>query len=147
MAWQDGGVSESRQQRRARERAEQKATSRPGPNQPSPPAEQAVAKRPWVIDAELRRNVDDSPPEPGEPPEWVDWSCEYGLRDESVGIDDFGNPDLKDVIEGVLEYARQWSDRYDITIEWTVDGDPPTGGTVKDAIAALGVELPTRIPD
>ncbi len=102
-------MSESRQQRRARERAEQKAASRPGPNQPSPPAEQIVPKKPRVIGTELRRNVDDSPPEPGEPPEWVDWSCEYGLRDESVGIDDSGNPNLEDVINGVLDYARQWS--------------------------------------
>ncbi|MGW5384001.1 hypothetical protein [Nocardia sp. NPDC003963] len=140
-------MSESRQQRRARERAEQKAASRPGPNHSSPPAEPTVAKRPRVIDAELWRNIDDSPPAPGEPPEWVDWSCEYGLRDESVGVDDHGNPDLADVVQGVLDYARQWSDRYDITIEWIINGDPPAGGTVEDAIAALDIELPTRIPD
>ncbi|MFE3758830.1 hypothetical protein ACFXO9_31385 [Nocardia tengchongensis] len=137
-------MNESRQQRRARQRAEQKATTRPGPRRDQPPL---TAKQPHVIVASLHRNVDDSEPEPGEPAEWVDWSCEYELRGERVGIDDSGNPDLHDVVNGVLDYARQWSDRYDITIEWTVDGDPPEGGTVEDAIAALGVTLPTRIPD
>ncbi|MGW1737378.1 hypothetical protein ACWCPQ_01060 [Nocardia sp. NPDC001965] len=118
-----------------------------GPRRLLPLASGTAVKRARVLDAELWRNVDDSPPEEGEPPEWVDWSCEYELRDESSGIDDHGNPDLEDVVKGVLDYARQWSDRYDITIEWTIHGDPPAGATVEDAITALGVELPTRLPD
>ncbi|WP_280471730.1 hypothetical protein [Nocardia cyriacigeorgica] len=96
-------MRESRQQRRARERAEQKASTRPGPRQQPPRA----AKRPHVVIASLRRNVDDSGPEPGEPAEWVDWSCEYELRGDSVGVDDIGNPDLADVVTGVLDYARR----------------------------------------
>ncbi|MEV6139615.1 hypothetical protein AB0L63_26910 [Nocardia sp. NPDC051990] len=104
----------------------------------SPP--QVTAKRPRVIIASLNRFVDD------EDPDWIWWSCKYELRGESVGIDDSGNPDLQDVVNGVLDYAREWSNRYDITIEWTVDGDPPDDGTVEDAIAALGVTLPARIP-
>ncbi|MFE3029315.1 hypothetical protein, partial [Nocardia tengchongensis] len=90
-------MNESRQQRRARQRAEQKATTRPGPRRDQPPL---TAKQPHVIVASLHRNVDDSEPEPGEPAEWVDWSCEYELRGESVGIDDSGNPDLHDVVNG-----------------------------------------------
>ncbi|MBF6289864.1 hypothetical protein [Nocardia cyriacigeorgica] len=66
-----------------------------------------AAKRPHVVIASLRRNVDDSGPEPGEPAEWVDWSCEYELRGDSVGVDDIGNPDLADVVTGVLDYARR----------------------------------------
>ena len=132
-------MSESRQQRRARERAEQKTASRPGPRVQQSSA--AAVRRPHVVVASLNRFVDD------EDPDWVCWSCEYELRGESVGIDDSGNPDLHDVVNGVLDYARRWSDRYDITIEWTVDGDPPEDGTVEDAIAALGVTLPIRIPN
>lgn len=98
-------MNESRQRRRARQRGEQKATTRPGPRGDQPPR---TAKRAHVIVASLHRNVDDSEPEPGEPAEWVDWSCEYELRGESVGIDDSGNPDLHDVVNGVLDYARQW---------------------------------------
>jgi hypothetical protein len=99
-------------------------------------------RRPWVLDAALFRNVDDSEPE-----EWIDWTCEYELRDDGSGIDDSGNPDLRSVVDGVIDYARSFSDRYDLTIEWTVSGDPPPGGTVQDAIAALGVVLPTRLED
>jgi hypothetical protein len=90
-------MSESRQQRRARERAEQKAASRPGPNhRPSPP--QTATKWHHVIVADLRRFADDD-----EGPDWVDWSYEYELLGESVGIDDSGSTDLQDVVNGVLD--------------------------------------------
>lgn len=126
------GMTESRQQRRARERAERKAATRPGLNLPPPP------RRPGVADVELHRMVDD------EDPTWMGWHAEWGIRGQSVGVEDSA-PDLAAIVAGVLDDLRSYR-RWDIVrIEWSLGGDKPPGQTVADAVAAAGVTLPNHL--
>jgi hypothetical protein len=136
-------MKESRQQRRARERAEANAArrARPRPAQPLPtpvPAS-APSRRPHVLEVELSRFY--FPDDEEEP---VSWSAEWGLRDDQVGTED-SNEDVHQLINDILEDARQWTDRYDLTIEWTLSGDSPRGKTVQDMLTELGVTLPDTV--
>ncbi|MGX7829818.1 hypothetical protein ACTG9Q_32530 [Actinokineospora sp. 24-640] len=74
-------------------------------------------------------------------PTEVSWMAEWGLRDDSMG-----GEDLAEFVATIVEDARRlWSDRYKLTIEWTLDGDPLPGGIVQDAVTAAGVTLPTTV--
>lgn len=131
-------MKESRQQRRARERAEAKAT-RP----PQPPAAATGApippRRPHVLEVELSRFYFPGDDEP------VTWSARWGLRDDPVGTED-SNEDVRQLISDIIEDVRcQWTDRHDLTIEWDVSGDAPPGKTVEDMLAELGVTLPEKV--
>lgn len=124
-------MSESRQQRRARERAEAKAANRRGP---APRPEEH--RRPHVLDVELSRFVDD------EEPDYVTWAAEWGLRGGAMGIE-ADSEDLQEIVDAVLEEAETWTDQFDLRIEWTLGGDAPEGQTVEQAVAATGIKLPT----
>lgn len=135
-------MSETRQQRRARERAEAKAARRPppGPDPGTPPgAAPETSVRPHVLEVSLSRfyfPCDDEP---------VSWAAEWGLRDDPVGTED-SNEDLRQLISDILDDARQqWVGRYDLSIEWTLDGDAPPGKSVEDVIAGLGITLPGKL--
>ena len=56
---------------------------------------------------------------PDDEDEPVSWSAEWGLRDDSVGTED-SNEDVHQLIRDIIEDARRWADRYDLTIEWTL---------------------------
>lgn len=103
-------MKEPRRQRRARERAEAKAARRaqPPPAAVSPPA---PSRRPRVLEVQLSRFY--FPDDEDEP---VSWSAEWGLRDDSVGTED-SNEDVHQLIRDIIEDARRWTDRYDLTIE------------------------------
>lgn len=76
----------------------------------------------------------------------VTWFATWGLRDDDVGTEDSGE-DLAELVSAIVEDAQVWSDRYDLTIEWTVGGDAPPGGSVEEAVAAAGVVLPQTLID
>ena len=104
-------MAESRQQRRARERAETKAARRPlPPGTPEPrPAPSAAAgpgtEAARVLEVELTRFCD-ADAEDGEEP--VTWHAEWGLQGDSVGTED-GGTDVSELIDGVVEdAAAQW---------------------------------------
>ena len=142
-------MTESRQQRRARERAEAKAarrSTRPGTPSPAPAAEALGLRRPRVLEVELTRLVDDDA-EDGDDP--VTWHAEWALRDDSVATEDSGQ-DLGELIDGVTEdAAAQWGSRYDLTIEWELNSADrlPEGQTIEGIIEGLGVTLPRTVPD
>ncbi|MGH3503946.1 MAG: hypothetical protein ACRDQA_24080 [Nocardioidaceae bacterium] len=133
-------MSESRQQRRARERVERKATTRPGPDIRPVAVEQHMTeptRKERVLEVALTRDVDP------DDPEQVAWAAEWGLQDDDVGIEDT-NEDLQELVDAITEDARsQWADRYDLTIEWTLDGDRPAQGSIAEAVAQSGIILPT----
>lgn len=130
-------MSESRQQRRARERAAAKAARRPAtPSQVPVPA----PRRSHVLEVALSRFY--FPDDEEEP---VSWAAEWGLRDDPVGTED-NNEDVRQLIEDLLEDARrQWADRYDLSIEWELSGDAPRGKSVQDVLTELGVTLPGKL--
>lgn len=99
--WAGSGVmSESRQQRRARERAEAKG-SRPGPRlTPSPVLVSGAPRTPQVLEVDLGRYValDD--------PTYVSWVATWGLREDSVGTED-SSEDLAELVSGIVEDAGE----------------------------------------
>jgi hypothetical protein len=142
-------MAESRQQRRARDRAEAKAARRslppgaPGPTS-APPAAPAP-KRQHVLEVELTR-FDDDDAEDGEDP--VAWHAEWALQGDDVATEDSGT-DVSELVNGVVEdAAAQWGSRYDLTIEWKLNaGDPlPEGQTIEGILIGLGVALPRTVP-
>lgn len=111
-------MEESREQRRARERAEAKAARRSQPPRvPTSPV--ASAKSPHVLEVELSRfYFPDNEDEP------VSGAATWGLRDSSVGTED-SNEDVQQLIRDIIEDARRWTDCYDLTIERELSGDSP----------------------
>jgi hypothetical protein len=130
-------VSESRQQRRARERKEAKLARRP----PAPvPEASASTSNKRIIDIELNRIVlDDDPSDI-----YVAWAVEWGIRDDSVGTED-NSEDLAELVEGVLSDLRSMAEDYELELEWIVGRDPPAGKTISAEIADLGVKLPSTL--
>ena len=129
-------ISESRQQRRARERAKRKGATRTGPHHQLPLSDphplNATAgdiQRTRVLDVELYRFVDP------DDPAYMSWSAEWGMRDDSQGGED-SNENLQKLVNAVIEDARHWTNQFDLRIEWTLNGDPPPGGTIADAVIA-----------
>uniref|UniRef100_UPI003F496B6E hypothetical protein n=1 Tax=Amycolatopsis sp. CA-096443 TaxID=3239919 RepID=UPI003F496B6E len=133
-------MSESRQQRRARERREAKDATRPGPNSPAAPQEDRGAKRERVVDIELYRLVIAYSPAEVE----VSWSAEWGLRDDGIGTED-SSEDLAELVDAVLEDLRPLAERYTLRLEWELGGDPPKGKTLEEAVAEWGVTLPETL--
>ena len=68
-----------------------------------------------------------------------------GLHDDAVGTED-SNEDVQQLIYDIVEDARRWTDRCDLTIEWELSGDAPHGRTVEDVLSKLGVTLPETVP-
>lgn len=130
-------MTESRQQRRARERAEAKAATRPGPNRA--PAMPAAAGQPLVVEADLDRFEMDA-----NDPSDVAWSAEWGLRGDDVGIEDHSD-DLQELVDSFLEECQQWITDDDLQIVWNLGGDRPEGRTIEDEIANAGITLPARL--
>lgn len=132
----DAGMSESRQQRRSRERAEAKTARRPGPASTT-----ETARPSRVLEVALDRIVVDDAADPDP----VSWSAAWGLREDSVGHED-SSENLPELIEAILDDARtSWGQRYELRIEWIVGGDAPEGQTVDDAVAATGSTLPSTL--
>ncbi|WIX76641.1 hypothetical protein QRX50_35030 [Amycolatopsis carbonis] len=122
-------MTESRQQRRARERAELKA-SRPG-----------LSARPTrVVEVVLRRGVDDS--DPDDP--YISWGAEWAVRDSSEGVED-QEEDLAVLVQHIVEDLQAMAQRYTVRLEWTLEGDPSEGMTIAEAVAAAGVTLPRTV--
>ena len=67
--------------------------------------------------------------------------AEWGLRDDSTGVED-SNEDLQQLNDDLIEDGGRWTDRYDLTIEWELSGDAPPGKTLHDMVAEAGVTLP-----
>lgn len=136
-------VSESRQQRRARERREAKHATRPRPHiqHPAGTPDTSGAPQQRVVEIELNRMVfNDDPADT-----YVTWHAEWGLRGDDVGIED-SNDDLAELVSSVLQDLRQRAERDTLRLEWELGGDPPTGKTVADAVADGGVQLPHALP-
>jgi hypothetical protein len=76
--------------------------------------------------------------------ESVTWSAAWGLQDDDFGTED-SDEDLRRLVSGIVDDARQWTGRYALTIEWDISGDAPEGQTVEDMIAETGVTLPEII--
>lgn len=152
MSVRIGGVSESRQQRRARERSERKDAGRGARSAGVGPVRRPV--RHYAI--EVHRHVFDEQDYDG-----VWWGAEAGLTDDSVGYDHESREDLAELLAEVVEDARErWGAWYDLRLEWTLTGevsDPETGVPARGetgrappvslaaAAAAAGFELPDRV--
>lgn len=95
-------------------------------------------KKAIVIAVELRRYV-----EPDDPAD-VDWYAEWGVQGDSSGVDD-SQESLRELVDAIVDDARRWTDRYEVTMEWNIGGDAPAGSTVEDEIRRLAVALPARV--
>ncbi|WP_159930676.1 MULTISPECIES: hypothetical protein [Nocardia] len=104
-------MSESRQQRRARERAEQKAATRPGPNLravPDPPTSDEVGS--VRVAVELR---------------WLEdfWNATWGEAESDEAIVE-GRDDLEELIDVVVGHiGEEWGTSADVLIDWDLDSD------------------------
>ncbi|WP_410646522.1 hypothetical protein [Amycolatopsis sp. cmx-4-54] len=134
-------MSESRQQRRARERREAKEATRLGPSITPAPPDNVEMRREQVVDIELYRLVIAYSPAEVE----VSWSAEWGLRDDGIGTED-SSEDLAELVAAVLEDLRPLAERRTLRLEWELGGDPPKGTTLEDAVAEWGVTLPQTLP-
>ncbi|MFF3226162.1 hypothetical protein ACFYV7_25435 [Nocardia suismassiliense] len=131
-------MTESRQQRRARERAERKAANGPGPNLravPNPQASEVKARRPALVEVQV---------------EWVDdfWSARWEEVEDvfespddedaeilEVSISD-SDEDLGRLVGGIIEsIAEQWQG-CEVSIDWQLDDD------AEQEVDKLGIELP-----
>lgn len=133
-------MSESRQQRRARERAERKnagRTTTPAGAGSVPVASVSRPVRGYTVEV-YRHEFDEQDEDDG-----VWWGAEVGLTDDSVGYEHESREDLAELLAEVVEDARErWGSRYDLRLEWTLTGDvsdPPV------SLAAAGFELPDRV--
>ncbi|MEU3622828.1 hypothetical protein BS329_09325 [Amycolatopsis coloradensis] len=113
-------MSESREQRRAREIATLRAAHRPVPR--------ATPKLERVIDIKLRRDTNDGRARPL-------WSAEWSLRGANLGIER-SDEDIAALVENVLEDARLLAEHYAVRLEWTLAGEIIEGGIV------VGITLP-----
>lgn len=127
-------MSESRQQRRARERAERKTPARavsPG----GVPSGRPV--RGYTIEVH-RIEFDEQDEDDG-----VWWGAEAGLTDDSVGYEYESREDLAELLAEVVEDARsRWGSRFALRLEWSLTGSPVS---LTEAAAAVGFELPDRL--
>lgn len=95
-------------------------------------------KQSTVMEVKLDRLVEDDDPED------IGWHAEWGIRDDSGATEDSAE-DLRELVAGIVQDVSRWTNRYDVTIEWSIGGDAPEGGTVAKEIDLLGVTLPQRI--
>jgi hypothetical protein len=142
-------MTESRQVRRARERAEAKeALGEPVRRSSASPSRPTVEQ---VITVNLSRYAED-PAEYGNideqddvPDEYVSWHASWGLEDSSTGTE-HSESELQVLVEVITRDLVRRGSRYSFQIEWTLRGDPPADGTLDDAVTDAGVALPTRWP-
>lgn len=79
--------------------------------------------------------------DPDEPEGPVWWVGEWGLDGESVGYS-HSSDDLREIIDVVLEDAREWAAQgHQTVITWRTRGDDELD--VDDELDALDLELPT----
>lgn len=123
-------MTESRQQRRARERAERKAATRPGPN---------VGPAPEVIDLEdgslTVLEVDVSWTEDREQPDQSFWSVAWAERDSDSEIREVADT-FEEVVEMIRSDLAQSFDGEVVRVEWTLDRE------AERERDRLGIELP-----
>ena len=143
-------MKETRQQRRARERVEAKAASRPGPNASAggqdrqPPGFRSIGSvaATDVVEVRLHRIVeeivDDQDPDGYVA---VTWGVEWGIRDGSWGIEDSGS-DLRELVDGVVADIRRSANGRAVPFQWTIEGDHLDGQTPEAAIESAGITLP-----
>lgn len=139
-------MSESRQQRRARERAERKAVGRPGPNL-RPVSHVALPGSVSVQVEVMWRDDLDYAPEATWFATWKEVEPEPMLLPNGQDFNDFAQmttfmdgDDLELPVAEILgAIAQQWPDD-DITVSWVLDED------AEDEVEELGVTLPTRRP-
>jgi hypothetical protein len=125
-------VGESRQQLGTPERAKAKA-ARPAKFPAAP------SRRSRVLEVALSRFC--FPDDEEEP---VTWVAQWALRHDRVGTED-SDEDLPQLVSDIVEDARRRADSHDLTIKWDLSGDSPSGKSVKDMVADLGVTLPDRV--
>ena len=131
-------MTESRQQRRARQRAEQKAATRPGPNVSGHVFDPAADPTPIPRDYEVE--VYRTEPDPGDPDDVPGWSAEGGLAGDSIGTDYDWTDSLADLAEQVRDETTGYRQRYPaLRIVWRQDGDEYA---MTEAAEREGVELP-----
>lgn len=126
-------MTESRQQRRARERAERKATSRPGPNPRHVPEVGDAAPGSTTIEVDVRWNADRQRPEESY------WSVEWGEIDSECGFLESGEI-FDELIEMVLtDLAERWH-ACELKVEWTLDS------AAQAQCESSAIDLPVRLP-
>ncbi|MBB5851299.1 hypothetical protein ACFQ05_42080 [Amycolatopsis umgeniensis] len=123
-------MSESREQRRARELAALRAVH--------PPVPRTTPKLERVIEIKLRR---DTTKTRGPVGACLLWSAEWTLRGTTLGIER-SDENIAALIENILEDARLLAEHYAVRLEWILSGDLRTGGV----LAASGVTLPDFVP-
>ncbi|MEV6913221.1 hypothetical protein [Amycolatopsis sp. NPDC051071] len=116
-------MSESGEQRRARELAALRATHRPVPR--------ATPKLERVIEIKLRSDENKTQGRPL-------WSAEWSLRGTNLGIER-SDEDIAALVENVLEDARLLAEHYAVRLEWSLADEVIEGG------AMAGVTLPDSV--
>jgi len=133
-------MNESRQVRRARERAGAKSAQRP--------ALPTVAR---TILIELSRYAEDSADYVSvdglndEPDEYVSWHATWGLEDSSVGTE-HSDAALQELVDTITDDLARRGEHYSFELKWILQGDPLADGTLHDAVTEAGVDLPVRWP-
>ncbi|WP_280345654.1 hypothetical protein [Nocardia neocaledoniensis] len=134
-------MTETRQQRRARERAAQKTASRPGANlRPVSAADASETLGPVTMEVEINWFE----PQDGAPEFWSAQWGEQESEDESVpglGVTftEHGS-NLPDLIDVVLEDIRaRWANIGVSAIDWSLDRKS------EQVRATEGIELPARV--
>lgn len=136
-------MTESRQQRRARERSEAKAATRATtvPQSISAPSISAPSTvrptRTYAVEV-FHEEFDEGGEDDG-----VWWGAEGGLENDLTGIDFESREDLAGLVDEIVEEARSsWGDRFDLRLEWRLIGSPIS---LRDAAAEAGFTLPDRV--
>ncbi|WP_146098692.1 hypothetical protein [Nocardia nova] len=126
-------MTESRQQRRARERAEQKAAARTGPNYHAGTDRHAAESAAVSVEVGLRWNEDRN--RPGD----SYWSAEWGERDSDAVVVESAESfeEMLDIVR--TDLAERW-EGYVVEIEWTLDR------AAEKELARSAIELPLRMP-
>ena len=142
-------MKETRQQRRARERAEAKTASRPGPNASAGGQDrQPAGFRPIgsvsatdVVEVRLQRIVEEIVDQDPDGYVAVTWGVEWGIRDGSWGIEDSGS-EPRELVDGVVADIRKSANARTVPLQWTIEGDHVDGQTPEAAIESAGITLP-----
>jgi hypothetical protein len=127
-------MTESRQQRRARERAERKAATRPGPNlRPDPEAIDPDVGSVTVLEVEVEWNED------RDQPDQSFWSVAWAESDSDTEIREMADT-FEEVVEMIRNDLAQSFDGEAVQVEWTLDSD------AEKERDRLGIELPVGHP-
>ena len=162
-------MKETRQQRRARERAEAKAARRSPQRPPARGVDQDAfpgramtyspnlaglfegpdagdrQSTPTVMEIRLSGThfYGDDLDENEDP--YVGWGAEWGWQGDSVGVEEHGG-DLTELVEIALQDVKRMADGRDIRLVWgleDIDGLP--AGAIENELAAAEVRLPDRL--